>query len=91
MMSPPLMGSKKDVLKCLSKIIIVIHPANTGNDIINKTDVANIDQENNDKNKTLYCIDKLDALNIVQIKLIEPKIELNPSICNEKNIKSIEQ
>ena len=43
-MSPPLTGSKKDVLKCLSKIIIVIHPANTGIDIINKIDVANIDQ-----------------------------------------------
>lgn len=90
-MSPPLVGSRKDVLKCLSKVVIVIHPANTGDDIIDKTDVANIDQENNDKNKTLYCIDKLDALNIVHIKLVEPDIEDNPNICNEKNIKSIEQ
>jgi hypothetical protein len=90
-MSPPLIGSKKDVLKCLSKIIIVIHPANTGNDIINNIDVKNIDQLNNDKNKILYCIDKLDALKIVTIKLIDPNNELNPNMCNEKNIKSIEQ
>jgi hypothetical protein len=90
-MSPPLIGSKKDVLKCLSKIIIVIHPANTGNDIINNIDVKNIDQLNNDKNKILYCIDKLDALNIVTIKLIDPSKLDSPIICKEKNIKSIEQ
>ena len=53
--------------------------------------MKNIDQLNNDKNKILYCIDKLDALNIVTIKLIDPNIELNPNMCNEKNIKSIEQ
>ena len=90
-MSPPRIGSEKDVLECLSKIIVVIHPANTGNDIINNIDVKNIDQLNNDKNNILYCIDKLDALNIVTIKLIDPNIELNPNMCNEKNIKSIEQ
>jgi hypothetical protein len=90
-MSPPRIGSKKDVLKCLSKIIIVIHPANTGNDIINNIDVKNIDQLNNDKNKILYCIDKLDALNIVTIKLIDPNKLDSPIMCKEKNIKSIEQ
>jgi len=50
-----------------------------------------MDQLNNDKNKILYCIDKLDALNIVTIKLIDPNNELNPNMCIEKNIKSIEQ
>ena len=30
-MSPPLTGSRKDVLKCLSKMTIVIHPANKFN------------------------------------------------------------
>ena len=54
-------------------------------------DVKNIDQLNNDKNKILYCIDKLDALNMVTIKLIDPNNELNPNMCNEKNIKSIEE
>jgi hypothetical protein len=53
-MSPPLIGSKKEELKCLSKIIIVIHPAKTGNDIINNKDVKNIDQLNKDKNRILY-------------------------------------
>jgi hypothetical protein len=36
-------------------------------------------------------IDKFDALKIVTKKLIEPNNELKPNICNEKNIKSIEQ
>ena len=89
-MSPPLIGSKKEELKCLSKIIIVIHPANTGNEMINNKDVKNIDQLNNDKNNILNWIDKLHALNIVTIKLIDPNNELNPNTCNEKNIKSIE-
>ncbi len=68
-----------------------MHPANTGNVIISNIDVKNMDQENKDKDKILYCIDRLDALNIVTIKLIEPIIELNPKRCIEKNIKSIEQ
>jgi len=88
-MSPPLIGSREDVLECLSKIIIVIRAANTGNDIISKIDVKNIDQLNNDKNSKLYIIDKLDALNIDIIKLIDPNNGLKPNICNEKNIKSI--
>jgi hypothetical protein len=52
-MSPPLIGSKKDELKCLSKIIIVITAAKIGNEIINNIDVKNVDQLNNDKNKEL--------------------------------------
>jgi len=90
-MSPPLIGSKNDVLKCLSNMIMVMQPANTGNEIISNIDVKNIDQENNDKNNILYWIDKLQDLNMVTIKLIDPNIELKPKICNEKNIKSIEQ
>jgi|TARA_B110000091_G_C13720482_1_gene434532 hypothetical protein len=53
-MSPPLIGSKNDVLKCLSNMIMVMQPANTGNEIISNIDVKNIDQENNDKNNILY-------------------------------------
>ena len=68
-----------------------MQPANTGNEIINNIDVKNIDQLNNDKNNILYCIDKLHALNIVTIKLIDPNNELKPKMCSEKNIKSIEQ
>ena len=61
---------------------------------IKKFKLNNININNwikNDKNKILYCIDKLDALNIVTIKLNDPNNELNPNMCNEKNIKSIEQ
>ena len=36
-------------------------------------------------------MDNPDALYIVIIKFIEPNNELNPKICKEKNIKSIEQ
>ena len=56
--SPPLKGSKKEQLKCLSKIIIVIHPANTGNDINNKKLVKNILQENKGMNNALSITDR---------------------------------
>ena len=45
--SPPLNGSRKLVLECLSEVIIVIHPANTGRGIINKIGVKNILHGNN--------------------------------------------
>lgn len=45
--SPPRKGSKKQELKCLSLIIIVIQAAKTGKDIIKRREVKNIDQENN--------------------------------------------
>jgi hypothetical protein len=50
-----------------------------------------MDQQNNDKNKTLKATDSEEALNMVAMKLIDPNNELNPSRCSEKNIKSIEQ
>lgn len=90
-MSPPLIGSRKDELKCLSKIIMVMQPANTGKDITNNIDVKKIDQLNSDRNRILYCIARLDALNIVTMKLMDPNNELNPAACNEKNRRSIEQ
>jgi hypothetical protein len=34
---------------------------------------------------------KLDDFNRVTIELIDPSNELNPTICNEKNIKSIDE
>lgn len=53
-MSPPLTGSRKDVLKCLSKMTIVMHPANTGKDRTSRNDVKNRDQLKSDKNSRLY-------------------------------------
>jgi hypothetical protein len=44
-----IIGSKKQVLKCLSNIIIVIAAANTGRDIINSMDVIKRDHTNNGK------------------------------------------
>ena len=49
--SPPLIGSKNVVLKFLSKITIVIQPANTGKDISNKLEVKKIDQGNSGRNR----------------------------------------
>ena len=89
--SPPLIGSKNEQLKCLSNIIIVITPANTGKLIINKKAVKNIDQEYKGKNKNKLIIDRLVDFNNVTIKLIDPNKELNPIICKEKNIISIDE
>jgi hypothetical protein len=52
-MLPPLHGSKKLVLKCLSKMIIVMQAANTGNVIINNIEVIKIDQVKRGKDRKL--------------------------------------
>ncbi len=83
--SPPLNGSKNDVLKCLSKIIIVIHPANTGNDTNNRIEVKKIVHGNKGMNNALCKIETDEAFNVVTIKLIDPNKELNPTKCNEKH------
>lgn len=88
-LSPPLIGSKNDVLKCLSNITIVMHPAKTGKDKISKNEVKNNDQLKRERNNKLYCIDNEHALNIVTIKLIDPNNELKPRRCKEKNNKSM--
>ena len=87
--SPPLNGSKSELLKWRSKIIIVIHPANTGKLINNKKDVINIVQGNNGINNALFNIERHEAFNAVIIKLIEPNKLLRPAKCSEKNIKSM--
>lgn len=71
-------------------MIIVIEPANTGRDNINKIDVKKIDHGNKGKKRDEYSIERLHAFNNVTTKLIEPNNELNPAICKEKNIKSTE-
>ena len=48
-----------------------------------------MDQENNDKKKQEYKIDRLQPFIKETIKLIDPNKELNPEKCKEKNIKSI--
>ena len=70
---------------------MVMQPASTGNETINKKDVKNIDQEKRERNNMLYCIERLHAFKIVTIKLMDPSNELKPRMCSEKNIKSIEQ
>jgi len=56
-----------------------MQPANTGREINNKIDTANILHENNDINKTDWNRDIDDAFNNVTIKLILPNKELNPT------------
>lgn len=72
-------------MKCLSKIIIVIHPANTGRDIINKIEVKNILHGNNGMNNADCRIENDAPFNIVTMKLIDPNRELNPTKCKEKH------
>jgi len=87
--SPPLIISKKHPLKCLSNITIVIHAANTGNDIINNNDVINIDHGNNGKYKYADNNDRFADFNNDTIKFIDPNNDDNPIICKLKNIISI--
>jgi hypothetical protein len=88
--SPPLSGSKKQLLKCLSEIIIVIHAANTGIDIINNNDVKKIDQLNNSIKLNRYNNENDDTLKMLDMKFIAPNNELKPARCKLKNNKSIE-
>jgi hypothetical protein len=84
--SPPLNGSKNGRLECRSEIIIVITAADTGGLIINKTDVKNIDQQYGGKKRHEFT-----DFNKVTIELIDPNKLLNPTMCKEKNMKSIEE
>lgn len=86
--SPPPAGSKKEVFKLRSVNSIVIAPANTGKDKINKIAVIKIDHGNSGIwfNFILLGI----IFRIVQIKLIAPRIDEIPAKCNEKIVKSTE-
>lgn len=86
--SPPPAGSKKLVLKFRSNNNIVIAPANTGNEKINKNAVMNTAHTNNG----ILCNVIPGALifNTVVIKLTAPKIEEIPAKCKLKIAKSTE-
>jgi len=79
------------VLKCLSNIIIVIKPANTGILIISNIEVKNIDQQYRGIYRIDWSIVKALPFKIVTIKFIEPSNELKPAICKLKNNKSIDE
>ena len=89
--SPPLNGSKEGQLECLSEIIVVITPARTGRLITKRTGVKNIDQQYKGKNRNELTIERLEDFNKVAIELIDPNKLLNPTMCKEKNIRSIEE
>lgn len=84
--SPPPAGSKKVVLKFLSVNNIVIAPANTGNDKINKNAVIKTAQTN--KGNLCIVIPGALILNIVVIKFIVPKIDEIPAKCKLNIAKS---
>ena len=71
--------------------ILIITPADTGRLIINKTDVKNIDQQYRGKNRKELIIERLLDFNKVTIELIDPNKLLSPTMCKEKNIRSIEE
>ena len=58
---------------------------------INSILVKNTDQQYNGKNRKQLIIERLLDFNTVTIKLIDPNKLLNPTICKEKNIRSIEE
>jgi hypothetical protein len=69
---------------------MVIHPANTGRETNNRNEVKTIETGYSGANKPLPYTDIQQALNEVEIKLIDPINEDKPTICNEKNIISTE-
>ena len=83
--SPPLNGSRKLVLECLSDVIVVIRPADTGRGINNKIGVKNILRGNNGINNADCKIANDVAFNIVTIRLIDPNKGLNPTKCKGKH------
>lgn len=84
--SPPPIGSKNEVFKFRSNNNIVIAPASTGKDNNNKNAVINTDHVNNEIWSNF--INLIFILNIVEIKLIAPKIDEIPAIWSEKIEKS---
>lgn len=68
---------------------IVIAPANTGREVINKTAVIATAQRNSGKESNLKETEER-ALIIVLRKLIEPKMDLTPAKCKLKIAKSTE-
>jgi hypothetical protein len=84
--SPPPAGSKKDVLKFRSKRSIVIAPARTGKDNNSNNAVSSTDHTNSGTRSILREFTRI--FKIVVIKLMAPKIEEAPAICNEKIVRS---
>ncbi len=75
--SPPPIGSKKVVLIFRSVRSIVIAPANTGKDKTSKKVVSKTLQIN--KGRRSKEVKELRMLIIVEIKLMDPKIDLAPA------------
>lgn len=71
-------------------MIIVITPANTGRLIINDTGVKDIGRQYEGKNRKELIIERLLDFNKVTMELIDPNKLLNPTMCEEKNMGSIE-
>ena len=86
--SPPPAGSKKLVLKFRSVNNIVIAPANTGNDKINKKAVIKVAHTNN--GNLCKVIPGALILKIVVIKLVAPNKDEIPAKCKLKIAKSTE-
>ena len=84
--SPPPLGSKKEVLKFRSVNSMVIAPASTGRDRSSKTVVTKIDQTK--RGMVAKFIPLFRILQMVEMKLIEPKIEEAPARCKLKIAKS---
>lgn len=86
--SPPPLGSKKDVLKFRSVNNIVMAPAKTGNDKSSKIVVIRTDHTNS--GIISNGIEGARIFIMVEMKLIDPKIEETPARCNLKIARSTE-
>jgi hypothetical protein len=75
--SPPPLGSKKEVLKFRSVKSIVIAPANTGRDKSKRIVVIKTDHTNKGICSHFILLGRIFI--IVEIKLIEPKIDDTPA------------
>ena len=76
---------RKLVLECLSDVIVVIRPANTGRGINNGIEVKNILRGNEGIDNADCKIANDVAFNIVTVRLIGPNKELNPTKCKEEH------
>ena len=74
----------------LNKLTFLFNPIKS-KERVNIDDVKNIDRQYRGKNRKELIIERLLDFNKVTIELIDPNKLLSPTMCKERNIRSIEE
>jgi hypothetical protein len=71
-------------------MIIVMHAARTGIEMMSKRDVKKMDQEKSSMKLNRYNNENEETERMLDMKFIAPNSELKPAKCRLKNSKSME-